>query len=118
MMAVLVNLVWMYITYTQIATKIDLRDATETNSCVSLIFSISHAMRNQIYQFHFSIWHANLQISTEEGRALSRQMNADAFVECSALSGQNLREVFQEAAKAAVNWQFQTIDKKKRCTIS
>ena len=52
MMAVLVNLVWMYITYTQIATKIDLRDATETNSCVSLIFSISHAMRNQIYQLH------------------------------------------------------------------
>ncbi|XP_046639267.1 ras-like GTP-binding protein RhoL isoform X1 [Daphnia pulicaria] len=72
-----------------VATKIDLRDLTETNSCVS----------------------------TAEGRAMSRQMNANAFVECSALSGQNLRQAFEEAAKAAVKHRSQ-IKEKKRCTIS
>jgi hypothetical protein len=48
---------------------------------------------------------------------MSRQMNADAFVECSALSGQNLRQAFEEAAKAAVKYRSQ-IKEKKRCTIS
>ncbi|XP_042142719.1 rho-related GTP-binding protein RhoA-B isoform X2 [Ixodes scapularis] len=54
-------------------------------------------------------------VSTREGRSLAERIRASAYVECSALTRQNIPEVFDAAIKASL----QSVKYKKtlRCTL-
>lgn len=41
-------------------------------------------------------------VQTEEGRSMSEQINAYAYLECSAKSNEGVREVFEMATRAAL----------------
>ena len=53
-------------------------------------------------------------ISTAEGLQLQRKIGAVKYLECSALTGQGLKAVFEEAARTALEARARN---KKRCTI-
>ena len=41
-------------------------------------------------------------VKTEEGRAMAEKINAFAYVECSAKNNEGVKEVFETAARAAL----------------
>ena len=42
------------------------------------------------------------QISTADGQKLAKKIRAAKFVECSALTGENLKKIFEDAVAAAL----------------
>ena len=48
---------------------------------------------------------------------MSRTVKASAFIECSAISGENLQQVFNVAAKEAVR-AYNSKEKQIKCAIS
>jgi len=41
-------------------------------------------------------------LTSEEGEDMARKVGADCYIECSALHRENVREVFETAARAAL----------------
>lgn len=64
-------------------------------------------------------------ISEEEGKKLAQETNAVGYIECSALTQQNLPEVFESAIKAVFYWELkkdgkvdaETEAKREKCSV-
>jgi len=59
---------------------------------------------------------ANL-ISKEEGAKLAKEIGSVCYMECSALTQENLKNVFDEAVRAAINYEKQKKKKKQACYL-
>jgi len=59
---------------------------------------------------------ANL-ISKEEGAKLAKEIGSVCYMECSALTQENLKNVFDEAVRAAINYEKQKKKKKQTCHL-
>ena len=66
---------------------------------------------------HFNIF--QVPVSTEKTKAMATKINAYAYVECSAKIQQGVQDVFETAAKAALNKNrsIMRIDLPRRCPI-
>jgi len=53
-------------------------------------------------------------VTTEQGESLAKKIKAIKYLECSAKTGENLKQVFDEAVKSVL---FRGTAQKKKCTI-
>lgn len=56
-------------------------------------------------------------ITQEEGQALADELKAYKYLECSALTQEGLKTVFDEAIRCVLEFQNKPIKKKNKCTI-
>jgi len=56
-------------------------------------------------------------ITTEEGMALADELKAYKYLECSALTQEGLKTVFDEAIRCVLEYQNKPTKKKNKCTI-
>lgn len=56
-------------------------------------------------------------ITPEQGLKLAKEINALAFVECSAKTGQGVQEVFQTAVNLLLDPSFRPLQKHKNCSV-
>ena len=55
------------------------------------------------YSYCLSIFAFQAPITQEEGQKLGKKINALAYMECSALTREGVRELFESATRAALN---------------
>ena len=79
------------------ATMVDLRDDSEVNE-------------------QLQVKYRRGPITYKEGKAMAKKIGACKYVECSAVTLENVKQVFEEAARAAVN-RFQKPQKSAKCTL-
>jgi len=56
-------------------------------------------------------------VNTEEGEALANELNAYKYIECSALTQQGLKGVFDDAIRCVIDTQKKPKKKSKRCVL-
>lgn len=56
-------------------------------------------------------------VSTSEGQAIAQKIGAAEYLECSARTGQGVREVFEAATRASLRTKEKRKEKKKKCVI-
>jgi len=57
-------------------------------------------------------------ISHDQGQQLSKEINAVAYLECSALTQKGVKEVFDEAIRAVIYPKLKKVEKKSNCIFA
>jgi GTPase SAR1 family protein len=97
-----------------VGTQIELRHDPETLH--ALAEQGKHPVtREQVFFLRTQTAFGVPRLTFPEAELVAREIKATAYMECSSRTGENLREVFEEAVRAVLVFQP---DRSNRCTIS